>query len=210
MHEELVQGIVDLKRDEVADLVKKLTEQGEDPNKILDECKKGMTIVSDKFQAGDFYLAELLLSAEIFKKAMIFLEPHLAKDINAESAGTVLLATLKGDIHDLGKDILGFLLKAQGFEVHDMGVDVMPDKFIEKVKEVKPDLVGFSALITLTFDRMKEAEEMLVKEGLRDTLRIMIGGGVTTPGIKDYVRADFQTIDAMEGVSYCVNTMKGD
>ncbi len=207
MFERLVQAIVDLKRDEVAEMVRTMAENGEDPNKILEACRCGMTTVGDRFQEGDFYLAELMLSAEIFKQAMIFLEPYLAETRRPESIGKVLLATLKGDIHDLGKNLLGFLLKAQGFEVHDMGVDVPPDLVIAKVKDIAPDFVGFSALITPVFDRMKEAAEGLRQKGLMDQCKLMIGGGVTTPDIKEYVGADFQTLDAMEGVTYCVNNL---
>jgi len=201
----IVQAIVDLKRDEAAEMVRTMAETGEDPNKILEACKRGMTTVGDRFQQGDFYLAELMLSAEIFKQAMIFLEPYLAETRRPESVGKVLLATLKGDIHDLGKNLLGFLLKAQGFEVHDMGVDVPPDLLIAKAEEIAPDIVGFSALITPVFEKMKEAEAGLRQKGLRDGCKLMIGGGVTTPETKEYVRADFQTLDAMEGVTYCVN-----
>ncbi len=169
-----------------------------------------MTIVGYRFQKGDYYLAELLLSGEIFKQAMIILEPHLAKGRNSDNAGTVLLATLKGDIHDIGKNILGYLLKAQGFEIHDMGVDVQPELVVKKVKEVKPDFIGFSALITPVFEKMKAAQEMLVNEGLRDGFKLMIGGGVTNDDTRKYVGADFQTIDVMAGVAYCMKIAKGE
>lgn len=213
MFDPLVQAIVNLKRDEVAEWVKTMAESGEDPNKILEACRRGMTTVGNRFQEGNFYLAELMLSAEIFKQAMIFLEPYLAERRRPESVGKVLLATLKGDIHDLGKNLLGFLLKAQGFEVHDMGVDVPPDLVIAKAKEISPDFVGFSALMTPVFEKMKEAAEGLRQKGLRDRCKLMIGGGVTTPETKEYVGADFQTLDVMEGVTYCVNnlsTTKGE
>lgn len=210
MHDDLIKGIVELKRDEVAKTVSELAEKGEDPQMLLEDCRKGMSTVGDLFQQGDYYLAELLLSAEIFKQAMSTLEPYLAKGRPAETAGRVLLATLKGDIHDLGKNILGYLLKAQGFEVHDLGVDVIPDRVIEKVKEIRPDFVGFSALITPTFERMKDAAEMLTQEGMRNDLKLMIGGGITTPDIKDYIGADFQSVDAMAGVAYCMQMAKGE
>lgn len=209
MFEKLADGIVNLKKDEVLETVKSLADKDHNPLKILEECRRGMTIVGDLFQKGDYYLAELLLSGEIFKQAMVILEPHLAKKCDDKSAGTVLLGTLKGDIHDLGKNILGHLLKAQGFEIHDMGIDVPPERVVEKVKEFKPDFVGFSALITPVFEKMKDAEEMLRKEGLRNGFKLMIGGGVTTPATRDYVGADFQTIDAMAGVAYCMKIVKG-
>ncbi len=210
MYEELVNGIVDLKKDLVLKIVTDLSKKGDDPLKILEECRNGMTIVGDRFQKGDYYLAELLLSGEIFKQAMIILEPFLSKEREQEKAGTVVLATLKGDIHDLGKNILGYLLKAQGFEIHDLGVDVLPELVIQKVKEVKPDFVGFSALITPVFEKMKEAEEMLKNEDLRDGFKLMIGGGVTNDDTREYVGADFQTIDAMAGVAYCMKIAKGE
>jgi methylmalonyl-CoA mutase cobalamin-binding domain/chain len=206
---ELSTYIVEFKRDEVIQTVEAKLDHGEDPLKILDELRQGMTTVGDRFQAGDYYLAELMLSAEVFKGAIAILEPHLAEARSAEPLGKVVLGTLKGDIHDLGKNIVATLLNAHGFEVHDLGVDVPPGLVIKKVKEVQPDLVGFSALITNTFDSMKEAAELLQEAGLRDQIKLMVGGGVTSPEVKDYVGADFQTVDAIEGVEYCKKVMGG-
>ena len=210
MFEKIADGVVNLKKDEVLEIVKSLADRNENPLKVIEECRKGMTIVGELFQKGDYYLAELMLSGEIFKQAMVILEPYLSKDRDEESVGTVLLATLKGDIHDLGKNILGHLLKAQGFEIHDMGIDVPTELVVEKAVEIKPDFVGFSALITPVFEKMKAAEEMFKNEGLRDGFKLMIGGGVTTPATRDYVGADFQTIDAMAGVAYCMKIAGGE
>lgn len=210
MVEDLGLAIVELEKDRVIAEVKRRAEAGKDPLKVLDECRRGMTIVGERYQAGDYYLAELMLSAEIFKEASAILEPYLTKSRADKPLGTVLLATLKGDIHDLGKNIVAVLLKVQGFEIHDLGVDVPPLQVLQKVKEVKPRFVGFSALITTAFDSMKQAADMLEQAGLRDQFRLMVGGGVTTPAVKDYIRADFQTTDATEGVAYCMNIIKGD
>jgi methylmalonyl-CoA mutase cobalamin-binding domain/chain len=209
MSEGLSKALVELERDEVIKTVKSRAEKGEDPIQILEECRRGMTIVGERFQKGEYFLAELLLSAEIFKGAVAILEPYLAKARPSKPLGKVVLATLRGDIHDLGKNIVATLLQAQGFEVYDLGVDVDPAVVVKKVKETKPEFVGFSALITTTFASMKEAAEMLEEAGLRDQLKLMIGGGVTTPMVKDYVGADFQTTDAMEGVAYCMKVIGG-
>ena len=109
----------------------------------------------------------------------------------------------------MGKDIVATLLRAQGFEVHDLGVDVLPAVVLDKVKEVNPDFVGFSALITSAFASMKEASELLVESGLREKCKLMVGGGVTTPTVKEHIGADFQTLDAMEGVNYCLEQIGG-
>ena len=207
MPQGLITALVELKRDEVLAAVQSGINKGDSPIQILDECRQGMAIVGDRFQKGDYFLAELMLSADLFKKATAILEPHLAGARLAAPVGKVVLATLRGDIHDLGKNIVATLLQAQGFEVHDLGVDVPPSVAVERIREIRPEFVGFSALITTAFASMKEASEMLQKEGLRDSLRLMIGGGVTTPLVKDYVGADFQTIDAMEGVDYCMNVV---
>lgn len=210
MAEELGMALVELKRDEVAAAVKRRVETGEDPIQILDECRRGMTIVGDRFQRGEYFLAELMLSAEIFKGAVAILEPHLASANETEPLGKVVLATLKGDIHDLGKNILATLLRAHAFEVYDLGVDVAPDLLVSKVKETGPDFVGFSVLITTAFESMKHTATMLREAGLREQLKLMIGGGVTTTAVRDYVGADFQTTDATEGVAYCIDVMRGE
>jgi methylmalonyl-CoA mutase cobalamin-binding domain/chain len=209
MSEELTKAIVEIKRDEALDMVKRRAEAGEDPLQILEECRQGLTLVGNLFQTGEYFLAELLLSAEIMKGAVGILDPYLAKACPPKPRGKVVVATLRGDIHDLGKNLFAALLKAQGFEVHDLGVDVAPARLVEKVKEVKPEFVGFSALITSVFASMKEASEMLEKAGLRDQLKLMVGGGITNTMVKEYIRADFQTMDATEGVAYCMKSIGG-
>jgi len=209
MSEELAMALVELKRDEVLDAVKSRADKGEDPLEILEECRQGMTIVGYRFQKGEYFLAELMLSAEIFKGAVAIIEPYLAKVRPPKPRGKVVLATLTGDIHDLGKNIVGTLLRAQGFDVCDLGVDVAPAMVVEKVKEVKPEFVGFSVLMTTAFAAMKQAAEMLEEAGLRDQIKLMIGGGVTTPMVKEYIGADFQTLDATEGVAYCLKVIGG-
>lgn len=209
MSEELTKAIVEIKRDEALDMVKRRAEAGEDPLHILEECRQGLTLVGNLFQTGEYFLAELLLSAEIMKGAVGILDPYLAKTRPPKPVGKVVVATLRGDIHDLGKNLFAALLKAQGFEVHDLGVDVAPARLVEKVKEVKPEFVGFSALITSVFASMKEASEMLEKAGLRDQLKLMVGGGITNTMVKEYIRADFQTMDATEGVAYCMKSIGG-
>jgi len=202
-------SIVELDREAALATVKERAVGGADPVLLLDECRRGMTIVGERFQAGDYFLAELMLSAEIFKGAVSILEPFLSRARPTKPLGTIVLATLKDDIHDLGKNIFATLLKSQGFAVHDLGVDADPAMVVDKVREMSPDFVGFSALITSTFDSMKQASELLREAGLRERFKLMIGGGVTTPMVRDYVGADFQTTDATEGVSYCINVIGG-
>ena len=209
MSEEPALAIVELNRDKALDLVRSRSEKGESPPKILEECRQGMTIVGERFQTGDYFLAELILSAEIFKEAVGILDPYLTATDPQESRGKMVLATLQGDIHDLGKNLFAALVKARGFEVHDLGVDVAPALLVEKVKEVKPDFVGFSALITSVFDAMKEAAEMLEEAGLRQQFKLMVGGGIASKMVKDYINADFYTTNAMEGVAYCIEFIGG-
>jgi methylmalonyl-CoA mutase cobalamin-binding domain/chain len=208
MTSKLAIALVDLERDKVIASIRERIEGGEDPLRILEECREGMTTVGELYQKGDYYLAELMLSADIFKTATEILEPYLSGARSTGSTGKVVLATLKGDIHDLGKNIFAVLLKAQGFEVYDVGIDVPPARVLETVKQTQPDFVGFSALITTAFEQMKIAAAMLDEAGLRRGVKLMIGGGVTTPQVRDYVGADFQTTDATKGVAYCLDTVK--
>jgi methanogenic corrinoid protein MtbC1 len=209
MFEEMALAIVELERDKALSLAESRSKKGESPLQILEECRHGMSIIGERYQKGEYFLAELMLSADIFKEVTAILEPQLAKVRPPKPAGKIVLATLKGDIHDLGKNLFGSLVKIRGFEVYDLGVDVAPALVVEKVKEVKPNFLGFSALITTAFTCMKEATEMLDEAGLRSQFKVMVGGGVTTPTVRDYVGADFQTTDAMEGVAYCLKMTGG-
>jgi methylmalonyl-CoA mutase cobalamin-binding domain/chain len=121
----------------------------------------------------------------------------------------VLLCTMRGDIHDLGKNILATLLRSQAFDVDDLGVNVEPAALVAGVDELRPDIVGFSSLITTSFDSTREAIRLLEERGLRSGLRVMLGGGVTSPEVRDYVGADFQTLDAAAGVDYCAAVLAG-
>jgi methanogenic corrinoid protein MtbC1 len=208
MLEDLSAGFIELKRDEVTETVTTWIERGDDPLEILEQARRAMTAVGDRFQEGTLFLAEMMLAAEIFKGVVALLQPLLDRIRPPEPIGRVVLATPKGDIHDLGKAIFGTLLEGQGFEVHDLGVDVEPLLVVETVAEVKPDLVGFSALITSAFASMKQAAELLEKQNLRDSLKLMVGGGVTSPVVKEHVGADFQSTDAMEGVAYCLRIVE--
>jgi len=209
MTSRLTNNLVELERDQVLSEVKERLNQKEDPLKIFEECKRGMEIVGEKYKSKEYFLAELMLSGDLFKEVTELIEPFLGgKQTEGDIKGKIVLGTIKGDIHDLGKDIFATLLKLEGFKIYDLGVDVNPDIIVEKVKEIQPDFLGFSALLTITFDPMKEVIEKLEEAGLRDRLKILVGGGITTPLVKDYIGADFQTTDAVQGVQYCVELIK--
>ncbi len=209
MSSRLTKNLIELERDKVLSEVKERLIQGEDPMSIFKECKEGMVLIGERYKKKEYFLAELMLSGDLFKEVMELIEPYLGeKKTEGDIKGKIILVTIQGDIHDLGKNILATLLKLEGFKVYDLGVDVDPAVVVEKVKEIQPDFLGFSALLTITFDPMKEVIDKLEKAGLRDKLKIMVGGGITTTLVKDYIGADFQTVDAMEGVQYCLELIK--
>ena len=205
----LTKNLIDLEDEKVLAEVKERLNRKEDPMKIFEECKEGMEIVGEKYKKKEFFLAELILSGELFKDVMEIIEPFLGdQKSEGDVNGKVVLATIQGDIHDLGKNIFSSLLKLKGFEVYDLGVDVKPDLVVEKVKEIQPDFLGFSSLLTITFDPMKDVIDKLNEAGLTNKMKILVGGGITSLLVKDYIGADFQTTDAMEGVQYCLETIK--
>ena len=204
---DLTSAILELDRDAVPVLVREKIATGQAPSDILEECRKGMTIVGERFAQGEYFLSELIISAELFKQAVAVLEPHLPSVCAQTRKGKIVLATMRGDIHDLGKNLLVTLLRARGFEVHDLGVNVEPEKLVATVQEIEPDIVGFSSLITASFESTKLAIEELDEMGLRGKLKVMIGGGVTTPQLGDYLGADFQTLDATAGVVFCLEAI---
>jgi methanogenic corrinoid protein MtbC1 len=155
--------------------------------------------VGEKFETREYFLPELVLSAEIFKQAIALIEPRLQSD-NIATKGTVVLGTVKGDIHDIGKNIVGTMLKCNGYDVHDLGVDVPPQAFVDKALSTKPGLVAMSGLLTVAFDGMKDTVDALIEAGLRDKLRIIIGGGPVNETVLEYCGADAFGKDPAEAV----------
>jgi dimethylamine corrinoid protein len=185
-------------------LVDKQIGEGADPFEILEGCREGMEDVGSKFDDGEYYLGELILAAEAFKRAAQVIEPHLAVSAaQGESAGTVVLATPAGDVHDLGKNILATLLRASGFEVCDLGTDVPSDNVLAAVEERAPGFLGLSMLMTTGIGPLKDVLRRLDDRGSRSSMKVMIGGGVTSEWLRTAVGADFQTTSALDGVEFC-------
>jgi corrinoid protein of di/trimethylamine methyltransferase len=175
---------------------------GIEPMAIIKEgLIPGMNIVGEKFSSGEYFLPDLIIAADGMQKAMVLLEPELLKRQQAiESAGIVLLGTVKGDIHEIGKSLVGTMLSANGFKVHDLGVDVATDTFIAKVQELKPDILGLSALLTTTMVMQREVIKALGESGLRDKVKVMVGGAPVTRSWADEIGADGYAEDAMGAV----------
>ena len=200
---ELVDAIANIKEDEVLRMVRHRLEVGEEPIALLEECRAGMGIVGERFEKGEYFLGELIMSGEIFKQAMSFIEPKLTGDVRSETIGQVIMGTVKGDIHSIGKDIVTGLLRMSGFEVFDLGVDVAPEAFVEKLVESGAPILGMSALITPSFESMKNTVTAIEKRGIRDRVKVIIGGGIVIEQVKRYVGADAFTRDGAEGVKIC-------
>ncbi len=201
MSKELIDAMVNMREQEAVDLVKKMMDKGEDPMKILAACKEAMDTVGKRFEKGEFFLPELILAGEIVRQISEILKPKLTGEFKTKRLGKVVIGTVKGDIHDIGKDVVVFMLDVNGFEVLDLGIDVPPQKFVEAVKDFQPAVVGLSGFLTLAFDAMKETVEAITKAGLRAKVKIMIGGGQIDEEVRKYAGADAYGMDAMEAVS---------
>ncbi|MBS7624003.1 MAG: corrinoid protein [Candidatus Bathyarchaeia archaeon] len=169
---------------------------------VMNGMAKGMEIVGEKYERNEYFLAELIMAGEVMKEGMKVLEPHL-KSGEIRKIGKVVIGTVRGDLHDIGKNIVATLLTAAGFEVVDLGVDVPPEKFVEAVKEHNPDIVGMSALLTTTMIEMENVIKALRDAGLRDKVRIIIGGAPITREFAERIGADAAARDAVEGVNIC-------
>jgi methanogenic corrinoid protein MtbC1 len=204
MERELNEAFLGMKRQEAIDLVEKGLRSGADPFAILKECREAMEEVGRKFETGEFFLSELIYSAEVFKAISAMLEPSLTSSRATEdSKAVVVFGTPRGDIHDLGKNILITMMQAQGFSVHDLGVDVPPERFIQKLQQTEAPILALSALITPALVSMRETISLLVEKGFRENTFVIIGGGVTTDFARKEVGADAQTLDPTEAIRLC-------
>jgi methanogenic corrinoid protein MtbC1 len=203
MSKELVKAISEIQEDEAIRLVEEAIKKGGDLESILKDCQEAMNIVGQRYEKGEYFLPELIMSGEMLRRISELVKPKLgagAKGTPEKKKGKIVLGTVKGDIHDIGKDIVGFMLDVNGFEVHDLGVDVPDEKFVEAVRADKPQVLALSGFLTLAYDSMKTTVEALKKAGLRDNVKIMIGGGQITDMVKDYVKADAYGLDAVAAV----------
>jgi 5-methyltetrahydrofolate--homocysteine methyltransferase len=193
----LAKAITELEEEQVAALVKERLENGTAPLEIVNALQEGMSEVGKRFESGEYFLGELVMCGEIMKDAMDVLEPHLG-GASGEHKGTIVIGTVKGDIHDLGKNIVVMLLKGAGYNVIDLGVDVPKEKFVEAIKESKAPLCAMSVLLTGCQESMKEAVEAIRAEGL--DAKVLIGGNYIDESVKEYVGADYVGTLASDGV----------
>jgi 5-methyltetrahydrofolate--homocysteine methyltransferase len=200
---DLVDAIANMKEKEALILAEKKLSQGEDPLKVLELCREAVEDIGKQFELGRYFLPELILAGEMLKAISKMAEPHLKRDTQAttEPIGKVIMGSVEGDIHDIGKDIVIFLLDVNGFEVHDLGVDVSAHKFVEAIQTIQPQIVGMSALLTTVFGSFKHTVDAIAEAGLRNRVKIMIGGGTVTDEVRKYSGADAYGEDAVAAVN---------
>jgi methanogenic corrinoid protein MtbC1 len=197
----LTVAISGLQEETALALVRRRLDAGDDPLLIIKDCKEGMHQVGVRYERHEYYLAGLIMAGEIFRQVMELLQPVVEHQISGQASGRILLGTVEGDIHDLGKNIVNMLLSCHNFVVRDLGVDVSPAAFAEQATQVQPHLVGLSGLLTGSYDAMRETIALLRAQEYRGP--IIIGGGQLSDEVCQYVGADHWTTDAISGVELC-------
>lgn len=203
--DQLIRLLADLEEEAVLELVRQRITSSDDPLRIIEDCNEGMRQVGERYERGEFFVSGLIMSGEIFREVVELVQPLLESRADDQSSGCILVGTVAGDIHDIGKNMAGMLLACYGFTVIDLGVDVPPAEFAAKAIEVKPDVVGLSGLITASFDAMKTTVAVLHAEAAREQVSfpIVIGGGMIDEQVCRYVGADYWVANAMDGVRLC-------
>ena len=200
MAKDLVKTLADLKEKEALKIVEDRLSAGEDPLKILDDARRAVEIVGKRFSDSEYFIPDLVYAGEILKAITDVVKPKITKGAGVKRLGKVIIGTVAGDIHDIGKNIVVFMLDVNGFEVLDLGIDVPVQKFVDTIKESGSKVVGMSGFLTLAFQSMKDTVEAIKKAGLRDKVKIMIGGGQIDDQVKSFTGADAYGKDAMEAV----------
>jgi len=208
---QLVTWLADMNEDDAFALAKKmLLEEGANPMRVLELCREAMDIVGKRFEQGEYFLPELVLAGEMLENIGAIAKPLITQGPGGEpkKLAKVLVGTVHGDLHDIGKNIVTFMLDINGFEVKDIGIDVPVKTFIDEINAFRPDVVGLSGFLTIAFDSMKETIAAIQDAGLRDKLKIMIGGGQVDEAVRNYTGADAFGTTAVEAVSLCKNWMR--
>ncbi|MHA1268371.1 MAG: cobalamin B12-binding domain-containing protein [Candidatus Helarchaeota archaeon] len=198
LEDDLINAIADLDEDKAKEIVNEMVKIGKDPTEIYNYVRKGMTIVGERFASKEYFLADLIYSGELFEEINTILIPLIKKTSSDKPLGKVVFGTVKNDIHDIGKNIVIGLLRAEGIEVIDLGVDQPVEVFVNAVKKYKPDVVGLSGLLTLAIESMKKTISAIKAED--QNIPIIIGGGPVDEKVCEYVGADDWSPDAVAGV----------
>lgn len=193
----------DLDEEKVYKLVDEKIQQGIPPLEIINECNEGIVEVGELFASGKYFLTDLMFSAEIMQAVMQKLEPLIEANSEQKNDDLIVIGTVEGDIHDIGKNIVISLMRSHGFKVIDLGVDVPAEKFIETVRENKPKVLGLSALLNSTYPQMKKVIDELTEAGLRDKVKVIIGGTICSETVRQFTGADAYATDAMTGINFC-------
>ncbi|MDP6179940.1 MAG: cobalamin-dependent protein [Desulfatiglandales bacterium] len=209
MSGELMKLLSDLKESEALKFVEKALGEGVDPMDLLGEAKEGMNIVGQRFSTEEYFIPDLVFAGEVLKSIVKILEPHLKEGEEEERLGKVIVGTVAGDIHDIGKDLVVFMLDVNGFEVLDLGIDVPVQKFVDTIKESGSKVVGLSGFLTLAFQSMKDTVDAINDAGLRNGVKIMVGGGQIDEQVRGFTGADAYGKDAMAAVSLTKEWMGG-
>lgn len=199
--------LADLDEEGVLNSVRQALAEGADPLTVLEACRAGMLLVGKRYETNEYFVSDLMLAGEIFKQVAELLQPVLKADAGP-SKGHVVIGTVQGDIHDIGKDLVVSMIKANGYTVHDLGVDVPPEKFVAAVQATGATVLGLSALLTVGYDAIKATVAAISAAGLRAQVRIMIGGGPINDEVQTYTGADAWGRDAQAAVALCEQWLK--
>jgi len=206
----LMGAIMGMDLDGIQGVAQAAMDDGVDPRAAISEgMVPGMVEVGRKFEEGEYYLSELVVAGEVMKDGMKVIEPYLTAGASGERKVRAIMATVEGDYHDIGKNIVVTLLGVQGFDVSDLGMDVPAAQIVEQVRALRPEVVGLSALLSTTMARMGEVIEALKAAGLRDSVKVIIGGTPVTPAFADRIGADHCAVNAIEGVHKCAEWVGG-
>ena len=200
--EKLTELVIELEVDDIADAVKEALNEGKEAFDILNSLTKGMDEVGRRYEEKEYYLTELVLAGETMKEAFNILRPALAASDRAEDKVKIIIGTVKGDNHDIGKNILGSLLLSSGFELYDLGMDVDENTIVEKVKETGAQIIALSSLLTMTVEQIKVVHEALQSAGIRDKVKLIVGGAPLNMELAKRLGADDFADDAVDGVRH--------
>jgi len=209
--QDLINAVSDMMEDDALTLAKKYLDEGAPPMQIMDAYKDALGIIGKRFEQGIYFVPELIMAGEMMKAASELVKPLVTDGQTATSSkkiGKFLLGTVEGDIHDIGKDMVHMLMDLNGFEVRDLGVDVPAQRFWDEYKEFQPDIIGMSGLLTLAYEAMKQVVDGLKDMGVRDRVKVIIGGGQVDEHAGKYVGADAWVTDAVAGVKYALEWVK--